>query len=316
MQTNAVAVNRLPGFLSALFLVLILAVPAGIIAACSSQSSGVETGPATAPEAGECGKLCDNAFWATASRADVEAELGRGVDLASMDGDLGGAPLHVAVTSGTDPQAVAALLDAGAALEARSGDLNATPLHMAVAFNPDPAMTALLLDRGADIHSQTIRGRTPLLVSVGMNSNPAVPALLIDRGADYENGSPSAGLTMNAAAFNTNPAMVAMMLERGADPAAPGANGRTPLHTAARHNPNPAVLLLLLANGADIEAKSDAGLTPLHSAAELNPEPAAAVKTLLDRGANPNAVTGDGRTACGIARDANRDGETLALLCR
>ena len=166
-------------------------------------------------------------------------------------------------------------------IEAVNAELGATPLHLAGAFNPQPAIIALLLDWGADIEGRTAHGRTPLLTSLGMNANPAAPALLLERGADATAPSPQGGLPIHAAAFNREPAMSVLMLERGGDVMARGPNGRTPRHTSARHNPNLAVVEILLADGADIQAVTDAGVT-----------------------------------ACGIARATNRDDATLRPLCR
>lgn len=141
--------------------------------------------PRLAP--GDCGRLCDNDFWASAGPADVWAEVARGADLAAPDGDLGGGALHIAATYSANPEAIAALLDAGANLEAANLLLGATPLHLAAAFNPEPTITALLLDTGANPEARTRHGWSAVHMTMGMNANPDAPEvmdLLLARGAD------------------------------------------------------------------------------------------------------------------------------------
>ena len=271
--------------------------------------------PALAP--GDCGRLCDNDFWAMATPADVRTELARGADLAAPDGDLGGVALHIAATYSGNPEAIAALLDAGANLEAANLLLKATPLHLAAAFNPEPAVAARLLDAGANPEARTVHGWSAVHMALGLSANPEVAALLMDQCPDLTAKVLDAA-PIHAAAFNPEPAMAAMLLERGADVMTRGDAGRTSLHTAAQHNPNPAVIEVLLTNGADVSATTEVGMTPLHAAAELSPEPAPIVRALLDNGADVAALTDDGRTACQVAQIANPnpDGETLRLLCQ
>ena len=68
---------------------------------------------------------------------------------------------------------------------------------------------------------------------------------------------------------------------------------------AASENRNPAVLEALLAAGADINARAN-GRTPLHEAARRN---AAMFTVLLKLGADPTALDGDGRTPFHYARE-------------
>ena len=49
---------------------------------------------ALATQAGaECGKLCDEDWWKTATKADVQAELDEGAAIMARD-ELGATPLH------------------------------------------------------------------------------------------------------------------------------------------------------------------------------------------------------------------------------
>lgn len=288
--------------------------PAGSAVAFAQEVQQPAALPRLAP--GDCGRLCDNDFWASAGPGEVRAEVARGADLTVAEGDMGGRALHIAATYSGDPAAIAALLDAGADLEAANLLLGATPLHLAAGFNPEPAVAARLLEAGANPEARTVHGWSAVHMALGMNANPEVAALLMDHGANMTakvlNAPP-----MHAAAFNPEPAVAAMMLERGTDVMTRSDTGRTSLHTAARHNPNPAVIELLLTNGADIAATTETGMTPLHAAAEYSPAPASIVRTLLIHGAEAGTLTDDGRSACDFALEsANPDGETLTLLCR
>jgi len=66
----------------------------------------------------ECGKLCDNNWWSTATEVDVQAELDGGADLMARD-KYGDTPLHKAASSG-NPANIKALLEAGADIKAQS----------------------------------------------------------------------------------------------------------------------------------------------------------------------------------------------------
>ena len=60
----------------------------------------------------ECGNLCDDDWWKTATEVDVQAELDGGADVIARD-EYGHTPLHWAAQHGT-PANTQALLDANA----------------------------------------------------------------------------------------------------------------------------------------------------------------------------------------------------------
>ena len=76
----------------------------------------------------ECGNLCDNDWWKTATTADVQAELSGGADVMARDRD-GWTPLHWASAYGTSEN-IQALLDAGADAKAKNEE-GITPWDLA-----------------------------------------------------------------------------------------------------------------------------------------------------------------------------------------
>ena len=97
--------------------------------------------------------------------------------------------------------------------------------------------------------------------------------------------------------------MVALLIGHGGcDLDARDHMGWTPLHYALLHLSDPLRLkaVALIEAGADVRAANDAGWTPLHVAACFLA--AESVKDLLvARGADPNAITGDGVSVAGLA---------------
>ena len=72
----------------------------------------------------ECGNLCDEIWWKTATEAEVQAELDGDADVMARD-KYGDTPLHWAALAGTvtfnaKPANIQALLDAGAGAKAKN----------------------------------------------------------------------------------------------------------------------------------------------------------------------------------------------------
>ena len=196
-------------------------------------------GCGSSPPDDERRALYEDDFWASASEADVNAELERDPDLSATVGELGLSPLHVAASHTKNPAIISLLLDSGADIGIRSGLNNSTPLHMAASFNTEPAVIELLLDRGADIEAVNNRQARPLHVATALNANREVAVLLLSRGADPSASVGDGASALHTAAFNREVGMVVLMLEHGGDVALRSLSGRTALHTAALHNPNP-----------------------------------------------------------------------------
>lgn len=226
--------------------------------------------------------------------AHVEAALVRHPDLARAVAPAGLAPEHIA---------------------------GCTTLHLA-AYAGCADIERLLVQHGADPGAVNVEGRTPLHTALEYNNTTR--QVLIELGAPVDAAA--------AAALNDVPRLAALL---AADP------GRledrttrlTPLEWAAYHNaidsarellrrgadPNDGALLcaasvaavrvgeLLLAGGADPNATpAGRGFTALHVAAGMRytDDGTEFVHLLLSSGADPGAVTEDGRTPLDVARCA------------
>lgn len=150
-----------------------------------------------------------------------------------------------------------------------------------------------------------------------------------------ENGERLASLgenfDLNGAAFHGHWQLCQFLIENGADPNHPLAeNGETPLHSAASKANRPEhgfVMRVLLANGADPNAATKPGAetgafmrdvrtrgeTPLHRAAAYAGE--AAIKMLLDAGADRQRKDANGDTPLSWASWHKRPAYILDLLC-
>jgi len=203
-----------------------------------------------------------------------------------------------------------------------------TALHWATHAN-DSGMVRLLIAAGADVNKRN-RVEAPPILSAAINGNPEILAQLLEAGADANMQVSITGDTplMLAARTGVTEAL-AVLIQHGADVNARESWGQTtPLMWAVAENHAEAASLLI-ANGADIEARSvyippdtgrgfEGGLprerrpeelgAVIFSSGELTPLLIAArdghlasVKTLVEAGANVNALAADGKNALGLA---------------
>jgi ankyrin repeat protein len=228
-------------------------------------------------------------------------------------------------------EAVSLLLGKGAAVNAKESVRGQTALMWAVLEN-HPAVASLLLAKGADINAQTV-------VSVPDGTTGAPQATSGDIGAHgpgiYRSRavpSPSGGMSpLLFAAREGNLAMARLLVDAGAEVNRPAANGTAPIVVAITNN-HIELAMFLLDKGADLDAADPFyKRTPLYAAVEMRnpdytrdtPPPAAdardpmeLIKTLLARGANPNAranTTPFRRFYQVSANWANFDGQTPFL---
>jgi ankyrin repeat protein len=126
-----------------------------------------------------CGILCSENFWKTASQAEVAAEISKADVYAQDDG--GRTALMFAAGFGT-AEVVETLLDAGADVNARE-ERGQTALMFAGMLYGTAEVVEALLDAGADVNAREERGRTALMFAVRFGTAEVVEALL-DAGAD------------------------------------------------------------------------------------------------------------------------------------
>lgn len=168
----------------------------------------------------------------------------------------------------------------GTSLDA--GDDGRSPLHEAAAYNTVEVVKLLVVEQKLDINAQDDNGDTPLHLAAESNPDPGIATLLLDQGAEVN--------AMNK-------------------------KGETPLHKAVTSSDEP-FARALLERGAEVNAKDERGETPLHKAAASSEEPLV-VKALLEYGADRDARTNEGHTACWLAvsRGNDADKDMRLMLC-
>jgi ankyrin repeat protein len=133
-----------------------------------------------------------------------------------------------------------------------------------------------------------------------------------DRAAVLAARTPEGFDAIGLAAFLGGADAVALLLRHGADPEGDPANelGVRPVHAAAAAR-DAAAMRRLLEAGADPDSPQRGGIVPLHAAAMH--DDVETVRALLDHGADPGRRADDGRDALGFASDGGADG-ALTLL--
>ncbi|MGH9784243.1 MAG: ankyrin repeat domain-containing protein, partial [Terriglobia bacterium] len=224
--------------------------------------------------------------------ANVNAENGLGVtplSLACTNGSAAmvqklataGANPNLALRTGETPlltcartgnvEAVKSLLARGADVNAKEGRRGQTALMWAVAQKHAEVVRALI-QGGADIRARSEGGFTPLLFAARVGDKDSAGALL-EAGADVNEATPENGSAVVVASSSGHEALAIFLLEKGADPNATDANGVTPLHFAALRG-----------------LPTIGGLRYNTVVSYLfRPNMLELAKTLLARGANPNA---------------------------
>ncbi len=214
----------------------------------------------------------------------------------NLKGPGGSTPLMYAALYG-DSASVRFLLDRGADPNTRNND-GASALMWGV---HDAIKTRLLLAGGAEVDARADDGRTPLIIAAGRHGSSAVVRLLLDHGANPSAKAADGTTTLQQAAQAGDDEVLRLLIDRGADPkdAGPAA-----LFLAMRSQCSKCADMLI--KSADKQSLISA-LSPLGSFGD-----AAAVKTLLDHGADPNGLDFEGATA--FVRSAHSDAASVDAL--
>lgn len=251
-------------------------------------------------------------------RVMVERLLAAGADPDQPD-RTGETPLFLAARIG-DPLIAAALIARGATVDARDPEYRQTPL-MVAAREGHADVVELLLAHGADVNAQTRTGETPRFRLPSENAGSKGVGII--RGGWPERGMrypiPGAKTPLLYATREGQLSVTRLLVDAGADLEQADANGVTPLLNAiinaslaavqrpgADRGDHVAVAHLLIERGADVNAIDWYGQTPLWAAVDVRnldvdgptrdngidrDAMLELIRTLLERGAEPNART-------------------------
>jgi ankyrin repeat protein len=181
-----------------------------------------------------------------------------------------------------------ALLESGADVNAGDPRGGSTPLMHAALVGSVESMT-LLLGHGANVNAVNTSGATALMMSV---TDIDKVRLLVGRGADVNIATRRGRTALLLAAMSDGSApIVRLLMAHGAKAQAVDALKVTAVHAATRGGDYETVRIMVDAD-LRVDDADFAGFTPLMGAAFGGNVPA--VELLLSKGANVNAVSGDG----------------------
>ncbi|MEP6715985.1 MAG: ankyrin repeat domain-containing protein [Terriglobia bacterium] len=234
----------------------------------------------------------------------------------NLRGPYGATPFMYAVLY-SDSATVSKLLELGADGNVHN-DAGATPLMWAV---DDFGKTKTLLSHGAKVNAVSTDGRTPLLIAASQKDSTAVIGLLLESGADSNQSSP-----LREAASRGDLESMKLLIARGANVKAAGSGAlagalerrcfecadliakaldqkafTSALLTLVVYS-DPAAIRYVVERGADVNAVDVDGRSPLMYAANNDRLPLETIQLLVGQGAHVNAKSHEGESALRSAR--------------
>jgi ankyrin repeat protein len=201
-----------------------------------------------------------------------------------------------------------------------------TLLHEQARYGSTVSIASKLLDQGANIEARTSQGYTPIQCAA-MMGNKTMFQFLLKKGAkaDVETAKGETLLHITPPANQDCLDILNAVLNEGVNVKATSSSGWTPLHqTVYTGTGSPDLtsdktaeyIQLLLNRGVSINDRSISSLaqTPLHLAAVAPIPRPTLVELLIQRGADVNSVTGDGKTAIHLAAERGRESILRLLL--
>ena len=257
----------------------------------------------------------------------VELLIESGLNANARD-EYGNTPLHEVKNAGT----LGVLVAAGGNVNARD-QWGRTPLLSSAARDSAEVVDALL-EAGADVGSRDEKGESAMVKAVRSTDDVAVIRSLERAGLRITDAATQGGSALHLAARgNDSVAVLQYLIDSGISVNARNANGSTALHFAAFDNGNSDIVRALLEAGASVRVTDWAQRTPLHQVIlsagpegafhwalrDGKPDDADAwerrrfneaiqeidtrITMLLERGADPNAMDSNGKTALDLARE-------------
>jgi len=190
------------------------------------------------------------------------------------------------------PHLLRCALTAGISSDTRFGENNTLVLCLAAKRGKERALEVLLVGRANSALADS-KGWTAAHFAAFKGHAPCL-RLLLDAGAPKDAKAEEGWMPLHLAAQEGHAECCSLLLASGCNINAGNDVQTTPLHCAAMHS-HLSVINLLLDAGAQLEAKGFNGRTALYNYA-FHQDNVEAIRLLLARGANPNAVDDEGYT--------------------